>query len=287
MKLLIFLLPLLPLFASSQQVDTMIFKFSNGDIKYLITRGATGVGTDSLYVQHNGVRTVLSPMDLPVNTATGTALDGKATNIGLNGGTTNQFLKKNSATNYDWSWSTIAGGGDLLAANNLSDVANITTAKTNLSLQNLDNTSDANKPVSTAQATAITARGYTLSVQALTSSPADAATIYMGQLPKAPTTTANISKVFIRKAGTIKAANIFSFSGTAGTNEAWVAHIRLNNTTDTQIASVSLATGERVWSNTGLNIAVVVGDYIEIKFVNPSWTTNPLTFIPAGYIYIE
>lgn len=132
-----------------------------------------------------------------------------------------------------------------------------------------------------------TGLGYTLSVQALTSSPADGATIYFGQLPKAPVTAAANSKVFIRKAGTIKAANIYSFSGTAGTNEAWVMNIRLNNTTDTQIASVSLATGERVWSNTGLSIAVVVGDYIEIKLVNPTWATNPLTFIPAGYIYIE
>jgi len=129
--------------------------------------------------------------------------------------------------------------------------------------------------------------GYTLSFQALTSSPADAATIYFGQLPKAPTTSANISKIYIRKAGTIKAANIYSYAGTAGTAEAWVANIRLNNTTDTQIASVSAATNERVWSNTSLNIAVNVGDYIEIKMVNPTWATNPLTFIPAGYIYIE
>jgi len=129
--------------------------------------------------------------------------------------------------------------------------------------------------------------GYTLSVQALTSSPADGATIYFGQLPKAPTTSAAISKVYIRKAGTIKAANIYSYAGTAGTNEAWVAYIRVNNTTDYQIASVSAATNERVWSNTGLSIAVSVGDYIETKFVNPTWATNPLTFIVGGYYYIE
>lgn len=126
---------------------------------------------------------------------------------------------------------------------------------------------------------------YTLQIQALTSSPTDAQTIYFWNLPKAPTTTAATSKIYIRKAGAIKIAEIYCFSGTAGTNEAWPISIRLNNTTDTQIASVSLATSERIFSNTSLNIPVIVGDYIEIKSVNPTWVTNPLTTIFGGYIY--
>lgn len=129
--------------------------------------------------------------------------------------------------------------------------------------------------------------GYTLSVQALTSSPADGATIYFGQLPKAPTTTANISKVYIRKAGTIKVAQVYCYSGTAGTGESWTVNIRLNNTTDTQIASVASATNERIFTNSSLSITVNAGDYIEIKCVNPTWATNPLTTIFGGYIYIE
>jgi hypothetical protein len=42
----------------------------------------------------------------------------------------------------------------LLIANNLSDLASVPTALTNLGLNNVNNTSDVNKPVSTAQATA-------------------------------------------------------------------------------------------------------------------------------------
>jgi len=129
--------------------------------------------------------------------------------------------------------------------------------------------------------------GYTLTVQALTSSPADGATIYFGNLPKAPTTTANTSKIYIRKAGTIKHAEIYCFSGTAGTAENWSLYIRKNNTTDTLIATVGSATSERVFSNTALSIAVAVNDYIEIKAINPTWATNPLTTIFGGYIYIE
>lgn len=128
---------------------------------------------------------------------------------------------------------------------------------------------------------------YIINVQALTSSPADGATIYFGMLPKAPATSANISKVYIRKAGTIKIAEIYCYSGTAGTNEAWSLYIRKNNSADTLIATLSVNTNERVFSNTGLSIPVAVGDYIEIKSVNPTWSTNPLTCIFGGYIYIE
>lgn len=133
----------------------------------------------------------------------------------------------------------------------------------------------------------LTVNRYTLFVQALTSSPADATTAYFGNLPKAPITTPGVSRVYIRQAGTIKRAEIYCFSGTAGSNEAWPLSIRLNNTTDTLIASLAVSAQERVYSNTNLNIAVVSGDYIEIKMVNPTWGTNPLTTIFGGYIYIE
>lgn len=139
--------------------------------------------------------------------------------------------------------------------------------------------------IATSQVTGYT--GYSINVQATTSSPTDAQTIYFGNLPKAPVTAAGTSKIYIRQSGTIKRAEIYCYSGTAGTNEAWPISIRLNNNSDTQIGSLSVSTKERVWSNTGLNIAVNSGDYIEIKSVNPTWATNPLTTIFGGYIYIE
>lgn len=129
--------------------------------------------------------------------------------------------------------------------------------------------------------------GYTITLQALTSAPGDGATVYFGSLPKAPTTTANISKVYIPRAGTITRAEIYTYSGTAGGADSWSLYIRLNNTTDTLIATIGAATNERRFSNTSLAIAVTTSDYIEIKGVQPTWASNPNTTIYGGYVFIE
>ena len=123
----------------------------------------------------------------------------------------------------------------------------------------------------------------------MTSNPTDGQTIYLGQLPAAPTTTAATRKIYIRKAGTIKAANIYSYSSTAGTSEVRSGYIRLNNTTDYLIQAISVGANERVRSNSSLSIAVDAGDYVEIKMINPTWpgSSNPSGTIFGGYIYIE
>jgi len=48
-----------------------------------------------------------------------------------------------------------------------------------------------------------------------------------------------------------------------------------------------VSANERIFSNAALSIPVVVGDYFEIKSVQPTWSTNPLTTIYSGYVYIE
>jgi hypothetical protein len=130
--------------------------------------------------------------------------------------------------------------------------------------------------------------GYCLNVQAASqATTTDAQTLYWGGMIVAPSTTANRWRVYIPKSGTIKAVYIYTYSGTAGTAEAWVMNIWKNNTTDTQIASVALAAVDRIWSNVALSISVVAGDYIEIKEVCPTWATNPATVTRTGQIYIE
>lgn len=130
-------------------------------------------------------------------------------------------------------------------------------------------------------------QGYVINLQALTSSPADTTPFYFGYKPSAITTTAGQNKIYVRKAGTLKIAEIYTYAGTAGTAEAVSMYVRVNNTTDYLIATVAVAANERRFSNNALNIPLADGDYFEIKCIPPVWATNPLTFICGGYVYIE
>jgi hypothetical protein len=249
-----------------------------GDVAVTVAQGGTGVAT-------------LSSGDLVVGAGTSavTATSTLAVNKGGTGAATftaNDILVGNGTSAFT-STSTVAvneggTGASSHTANNVL-IGNGTSPLTSIAPGTSGNVLTSNGTTWASSAR----YGYSINVQALTSSPADAGTVYFGTLPKAPVAAAATSKVYIRKAGTIKIAEIYVYSGTAGTNENWSLYIRLNNTTDTLIATVGANTNERVFSNTGLSIAVSAGDYIEIKGIQPTWATNPLTTIYGGYIYVE
>ena len=74
----------------------------------------------------------------------------------------------------------------------------------------------------------------------------------------------------------------------AGSNEQSTISFRLNDTTDTTITTTADFSSTQVYiANTSLNIAVVAGDYGHIKWVTPTWVTNPTTLRVFGTIYIE
>lgn len=123
---------------------------------------------------------------------------------------------------------------------------------------------------------------------ALQSTTTDGQTIYFGSLASlAPSTTGALASIYVPKAGSVKSVYVNCNAGTAGSNEAWVMNLRLNNTSNTQIASVSLNTANRLWSNTSLNVPVALGDRLEIQSVQPTWATNPANVRYGGVIYIE
>ncbi len=130
--------------------------------------------------------------------------------------------------------------------------------------------------------------GYALNVITTSYNPVDSETVHFSNIPLAPNATAANRKLYIPIAGTITACDIMVWANNAvGTNEDWSLYLRLNDTTDTLIATLALATVARHFVNLSLSIAVAAGDYICIKSVEPAWATNPSSVVIGGCIYIE
>jgi hypothetical protein len=131
--------------------------------------------------------------------------------------------------------------------------------------------------------------GYSIPVMASNHNPNDSTTYYIGGNPAAPSTTAALHRIYFgHNTGRITLANVYTQAvTTAGSNEAWSAYIRVNNTTDYLIATLSLSTAERLFFNDALNISLVYGDYFQIKLVTPAWAINPAGVGYGGYVFVE
>jgi hypothetical protein len=100
--------------------------------------------------------------------------------------------------------------------------------------------------------------------------------------------TEAIRRLSIPKDGHIRVVRIWLYASTvAGSNEAWVFNIRVNDTTNYPIASVSLNTAERIWSNSDMNIPVKAGDFIHIYTTTPTWVTNPTDVFGYATIIVD
>ena len=133
------------------------------------------------------------------------------------------------------------------------------------------------------------AGAYALPLTALTFDPADNSTYHFGIQAAAPHLLGigGVRRVYIPKTGSIKTARVYWYGTAAGSAEDISMYIRLNNTTDTLVKTVGESALGRLFDNASLNIAVVAGDYIEIKIVCPTWVTNPTGVLLGGIISIE
>lgn len=130
--------------------------------------------------------------------------------------------------------------------------------------------------------------GYAIGLTALLlSAMTDLAGYYFGNVGIAPGTVSDVARVYVPKAGRIKAVFVFWRAGTAGTSETINFYLRKNGTTDYFIASISDASAVKVFSNVALDVEMAQGDYFEIKFVCPAWATNPAAVRLSGNVYLE
>jgi hypothetical protein len=115
----------------------------------------------------------------------------------------------------------------------------------------------------------------------------DSSTYYLGNPYGPPTTDPAVRRMYCPMAGTIKVVYFYWYAQTAGSGDNISVYIRLNDTSDTLIATIGNTAASKVFSKTDLSIAVVQGDYYEIKVVCPAWATNPADVFLSGVVYIE
>ncbi len=131
-------------------------------------------------------------------------------------------------------------------------------------------------------------RSFVLNASANTASPADATTYFFGCVPVLALTTSNgVQRIYPPRGGTIRAVRVI-FNQVAGSAETSSIYLRVNDTTDYLISSgvVNDQTINTVL-NSGLAIPITTNDFVEIKWITPTWVTNPTSVRPMAYIYVE
>jgi len=109
-------------------------------------------------------------------------------------------------------------------------------------------------------------------------SPVDGTTYFAGA--RAALSTISVggrSRVYVPQGGTITKSYIFvATDGTLGTGETSTIAILKNNSTATNVSTTVTTNSTGIlFSNTALSISVAAGDYIEWRWVCPTWATNP------------
>lgn len=146
-----------------------------------------------------------------------------------------------------------------------------------------------NALASTAPTPTPTSVDYTmLYFQAASTSPTDATTRFIGATNLTPNATYGTVAFTIPQAGTITSASFNAqTSGTVGSNEAISCYLRINDTTDYLVATVSNTNANRIFVNNSMSIAVAANDTIAAKWVFPTWATNPVSLNLGGMAVLE
>ena len=110
----------------------------------------------------------------------------------------------------------------------------------------------------------------------------------MGFRPIAPSTTQSTNKFLVPSGGNVTRVDIYDYStAVSGTNEPWSYYVQDNSGDDSLISTLSVATNERIFANTAMDVPIRHGDFFEWKRVNPAWVTRPTTNIVGGTAFVD
>lgn len=131
----------------------------------------------------------------------------------------------------------------------------------------------------------IKAPGYSLQLSSGSLNPVDGETQYYGN-NASWTDIASIFRVYVPKAGTITRIDLNVLAAGVGSSESVSAYLRINNTTDVTISTaIDMSSILSNFSATPSQ-AISAGDYIEIKFVFPTFVTNPTLVFSNASVYV-
>lgn len=120
-------------------------------------------------------------------------------------------------------------------------------------------------------------------------SPTDGTTYFVGYNQVASANGYSVCVLVMPVAGTINKCYVrFVVNGTLASTETSTIYLRKNNTTDTTITtSVNLSSATPSYSNTSMGISVSAGDFISVKWVAPTWATNPTNVFASCSFIVE
>lgn len=161
--------------------------------------------------------------------------------------------------------------GGTTSTGNVQSIASVGTAN-----QTLTSNGSASLPTfETAPAARV---NFTMGWTSNSFNPSSSTTYYVINQVAPQTTHAIAStRYYFVNTGTVRAAyGLTRVSGTLGSAQNVTIYLRLNNTTNTNITTTSQWTAvTNTFNNTNLGISVVAGDYVELAFNTPSWSTSP------------
>ena len=128
---------------------------------------------------------------------------------------------------------------------------------------------------------------YSLILKNNNFSPTDAQTTYLWMTTNSASSQ---SRVLIPISGTIKSITVaFVNASTIWSNETSSIYLNKNWASNERLISDAVVNDARNTNYTlsGIQIPVVVWDYINIQWTTPTWATNPTTVNFTAYLRIE
>jgi hypothetical protein len=136
--------------------------------------------------------------------------------------------------------------------------------------------------------TVIDSKGYVQSFNFNAFSPADATTYYVGANVSSPFTTDTSIRLIALKTSTLKKVAITSRQTTFGTSENSSFALGVNGTYTTFTSSIKFdGTPNNNTLITGLSINVTEGDVLTVRWITPTWVTNPTSINCNIDLYFE